>query len=130
MSKTSAEAFLIGVGLWVVGAAVIVLLGDVPFFPTVAPPAALLLVPVIYRLTKWHLRDVAAPNRLGTSLRLSILATAVQFPLDICLLLSMYQLGVPDLSLAGQRATVFALLVGYSCLLLVPWWVTARAEAV
>lgn len=126
MTAKSMEAVLVGVGLWIAGATAVVLLGGLAAFHLIAPPGALLLIPVMYALTRWHLRDVASVDRSSTGLRLGVLATGVQFPLDLLAFLSIYEWGFPDLSSAGQRGLVYALLIGYACLLFVPWW-TARA---
>lgn len=76
----------------------------------------------MYALTRWHLRDVVSADWSSAGLRLGVLATGVQFPLDLLALLSIYEWGFPDLTVAVQRGLVYALLIGYACLLFVPWW--------
>jgi hypothetical protein len=101
-----------------------------PAFPMVAPAATFLLTPpAMYFVTKFHLRGVSAPARIATGLRLAVLVTVVQLPLDALGLLSVRQLGLPELDLSAQQATVLALQAGYFWMLLIPWWASARPSS-
>lgn len=51
MRAKSVEAVLIGVGLWIAGATAVVLLGDLGEFQGIAPPGALLLIPLMWNLS-------------------------------------------------------------------------------
>lgn len=105
MTAKSVEAVLIGVGLWIAGATAVVLLGGLGAFHVLAPPGALLLIPVMYGLTRWHLRDVASTDRSSTGLRLAVLVTGKQLPLHLLAFLSVYDGGFPDLSLGPNGAS-------------------------
>lgn len=124
MVGKSRQAVVIGLALWVAGAGAVILLGPLPFFAGTAPTATLLLAPpAMYFVARFHLRDVSPSMCVATGLRLSVVVTAIQLPLDAMGLVSIQQFGFPSLDSTARLSAMLALQVGYFWMLLVPWWV-------
>lgn len=123
MPSKTLEALVIGVAIWASGAITIILLGQVAYFPSIAIPAAFLAIPLMYFVTRFHLRDIRAIEQTFTAIRLGIIVTAVQFPLDALGWLAMTQWGYPPLSQTTRDALIVGLDIGYFGLLVVPYWI-------
>ncbi len=125
LSKTL-EALIIGVVIWVVGASMIVVFGDATFFSLAVIPTAFLVAPLMYVITKFHLRDILTAERTQAAMRLGIIVTGTQFPLDALGWLMIFHLGYPPLSEAAREMIILALEIGYFWLLIVPLWTEKR----
>ncbi|MFQ6087970.1 MAG: hypothetical protein ACE5K0_03605 [Candidatus Methanofastidiosia archaeon] len=120
------EALVIGVAIWIAGALMIILFGQASFFPMAAVSAAFLAAPLMYIMTRFHLREIPVEKYAYVATHLGIAVSAVQFPLDALGFLAIFKLGYPPLTLATREAIILALEVGYFWLLIVPWWVGKR----
>lgn len=120
------EAILLGIGVWVAGAWVIVAIGQSPYFATLAIPVAFLTAPAMWLLARWHLRNVPTTERAYAGLRLGAIVTATQCLLDSVGLLVIARLGWPSLSPAAREVLPVALTIGYFWMLTVPWYASRR----
>ncbi|PIU89963.1 MAG: hypothetical protein COS63_04385 [Anaerolineae bacterium CG06_land_8_20_14_3_00_57_67] len=128
MMRKTAEGLVIGIVIWIAGALIIILLGQSPYFPLAALPSAFLAAPLMYGVTRFHLRGVPVAERTTTATILGMTVAAVQFPLDALGWFIITNLGYPPLSQVARDAGVLGLLIGYFWLLVMPYW-TASAIA-
>jgi hypothetical protein len=126
MGKKKLEALVVGILIWLAGALLITLFGQSPFFPVAALPAAFMAVPAMYVITRLYLRNIPLDERRIAAIRLGVIVTAVQFPLDTLGWLVILKLGFPPLTAAAREAVILSLEVGYFWLLIVPWWAGNR----
>lgn len=123
MPRRTFEALYIGLVLWAAGGLGIILFGQTAYFSSVVAPAAFVTFPLMYFVTRLHLRDIPTAEQAFTGMRLGIIATAVQFPLDALGWLAIVKLGYPPLSQATRDALIVGLEIGYFGLLVVPYWI-------
>lgn len=128
MSRKTLKGLVIGVVIWIVGALLIILLGQASYFPLAALPCAFLAAPLMYGVTRFYLRGVPVAEQTVTATILGVIVAAVQFPLDAVGWFVITNLGYPPLSQAARDAIVLGLLVGYFWLLVMPRW-AASANA-
>ena len=126
MSRKALEALVIGVAVWVAGMLLIALLGEAQYFAPAAIPAAFVALPLMYSLTKFHLRDVPAAERTSAAIQFGVLVTAVQFPLDALGWLAIVKFGYPPSGEAARQMLMIGLEIGYFWMLGVPYWVGKR----
>ena len=75
------------------------------------------------------MRDVVPDDRLLVALRFGVIITAVQAILDAAGLYTEFRFGWLGLSEVAGEVTVLGLLVGYACMLLVPWLQASRRHS-
>ena len=121
MSPKSREALIIGFAIWGAGAIGVVVLASRPSLTSIAIPAAFLIAPLVWFLVHFHMRDVVPDDRVLAALRFGVIITAVQVILDATGLYTEFRFGWLGLSELAREAIVIGLLVGYACMLLVPW---------
>lgn len=80
----------------------------------------------MYVITQFHWRDVPNVERKFTGIRLGVVVTAVQFPLDALAWLSIFYLNFPALNQAARQAVMLGLEIGYFWMLVVPYWMGQR----
>ena len=126
MSRKTLEALAVGVAIWVAGMLLVGWAGDAAYFPVAAVPAAFAALPLMYALTRFHLRDVPASEKWFAAIRFGVLVVAVQFPLDTLGWWAIFNLGYPPHGQAAREATMLGLEIGYFWMLAVPYWVGRR----
>ncbi len=122
MSGKTREAMVLGLGLWIAGAFIIVSFGGNPLFSVLAIPVALLTAPAMWLATRLHLRDVPGNECSYAGLRLGVIVTAVQCVLDSAGLAAIFRFGYPLLLQPARETLAVALIVAYFWMLVVPWW--------
>lgn len=123
VSRKALEALAVGLGVWVAGMLLIGLLGEARLFAASAIPAAFVALPLMYGLTRFHLRDVPTADRASAAIRFGVVITAVQFPLDVLGWLAIFRLGYPPHAQGAREALILGLEIGYFWMLVVPCWV-------
>jgi hypothetical protein len=128
MPEKTLEASALGLAVWTAGMGLIGLAGDLRYFALFVIPAAFAAVPLMYYLTRFHLRDVPAAEQPRAAIRFGVIVTAVQFPLDVLGWLAIFHLGWPPHAQAAREATLIGLEIGYFWMLLVPYWMGRRGR--
>ena len=128
LSPKSREALITGLGVWVAGAIGVFVLGSRPSFTSIAIPAAFLTAPLMWFLVRFHLRDVVPDDRVLVALRYGVIITSVQVILDAAALYTEFRFGWLGLSEVAREVIVLGLLVGYACMLLIPWLQVRRRQ--
>ncbi|MBI4615192.1 MAG: hypothetical protein HY720_16375 [Planctomycetes bacterium] len=126
--KKPIEAIALGLGLWGLGMAALLVLGRAEAGALLAWVATLATVPLLALAARFHLRDVPPGERAHAGLRLGAIVALVQFPLDAAVLGSIEARGVPYLSPPVRGTIVPALILAYAFMIAVPWWVGSRAR--
>ena len=128
LSPKSREALVTGLAIWLAGAIGVLVLGSTPSFTSIAIPAAFLTAPLMWFLVRFHMRDIVPDDRVLVALRFGVIITAVQAILDAAGLYTEFRFGWLGLSEEAREVIVLGLLVGYACMLLVPWLQARRRQ--
>lgn len=121
MRNKTLEAAFIGFSIWIAGALLLILFRQEPFLRPLAIPIAFLMAPIMYLITRAHLRNVPVKERANAAMRLGVVAAAVQFPLDALGLFSIFRYNYPQIAPEAREALIIALEIGYFWILTIPW---------
>ena len=127
-NNKNTEALIVGFLIWVLGVIAVTFFSKFDIFLIIAIPVTFLVIPAIFLLTKFHLRNVEDKEKEKVATEFGIIITLIQFPLDALWWFLSSKINSP---VPRDVSTMIAILlpIGYFWLLAVPWWIGKKHGA-
>jgi hypothetical protein len=132
MSKNKAmQAAVIGVIMWLLGFAAVMLLVNLPNFPVIAVVGVLVGAPLPVWFVSWRFLVGTRRESLSfTALSFSAIVLLIQFLLDGLFAASVFFFNMPRLDAAAAKGLFLALEIGYFYILVISWATSKRLASV
>jgi hypothetical protein len=128
MNKNKAiQAAVIGVIMWLLGFAAVMLLISLPNFPVIAVVGVLVGAPLPVWFVSWRFLAGTRKESLSfEALSFSAIVLLIQFLLDGLFAASVFFLNIPRVDSAAIKGLFLALEMGYFYISIIPWATSKR----
>jgi hypothetical protein len=132
MGKNKAmQAAIIGVIMWLLGFAAVMLLFNLPAFPAIAVVGVLVGAPLPVWFVSWRFLAGTRKESLSfTALTFSAIVLMIQFLLDGLFAASVLFFNMPRFDSAAIKGLFLALEIGYFYISVIPWATSKRLASV
>jgi hypothetical protein len=125
------QAAVIGVIMWLLGFAAVMLLINLPAFPVIAVVGVLIGAPLPVWFVSWRFLAGTRKESLSlNALSFSAIVLVIQFLLDGFFVASMFIFDMPRLDSAAIKGLFLALEIGYFYISVIPWATNKRLTRV